>query len=120
MDFNIDMETLKTLQPLIVSYTLKVVAVFLVFVIGKWFSKKITGALVRLLESRVLSRPAPLVAVSELAESSVNPVIRPWVATDNYWDLYFSLIETIKITFDQRGISFSYPQRDVHLLQLPT
>jgi len=68
-------------------------------------------------DSRVLAEPAPLVAVSELADSSVNLVLRPWVATDDYWDVYFALTEKIKITFDQRGISFPYPQRDVHLQQ---
>ncbi len=68
-------------------------------------------------DSRILPNPAPLVAVSELAESSVNLVIRPWVATDDYWDVYFDLTEKIKITFDERGISFPFPQRDIHLSQ---
>lgn len=66
-------------------------------------------------ESRILPDPAPLVAVSELASSSVNLVVRPWVTTDNYWPVYFALTEKIKITFDERGISFPFPQQDVHL-----
>jgi small conductance mechanosensitive channel len=68
-------------------------------------------------ESRILPTPAPRIAVSELAESSVNIVVRPWVTTENYWDVYFALTEKIKLTFDERGISFPYPQRDVHLFQ---
>lgn len=68
-------------------------------------------------DSRVLRDPAPFVAVSELADSSVNLVVRPWVAKENYWDVYCALTETIKVTFDEQGISFPYPQRDVHLLK---
>jgi len=68
-------------------------------------------------DSRVLRDPAPFVAVSELGDSSVNLVVRPWVAKENYWDVYCALTETIKITFDEQGISFPYPQRDVHLFQ---
>jgi len=66
-------------------------------------------------DSRILQSPAPFVAVSELAQSSVNFVVRPWVATENYWDVFFALTEKIKLTFDERGISFPYPQQDVHL-----
>ncbi|MGB3212868.1 MAG: mechanosensitive ion channel domain-containing protein [Desulforhopalus sp.] len=81
--------------------------------------RKAKGTLEEILatESRILPEPAPLVAVSALAESSVNLVVRPWVATENYWDVYFSLTEKIKLTFDEREISFPYPQRDVHLFQ---
>lgn len=66
-------------------------------------------------DTRILAEPAPLVAVSELAESSVNLVVRPWVNKDDYWDVLFALTEKIKITFDERGISFPFPQQDVHL-----
>ncbi len=68
-------------------------------------------------ESRILPEPAPFVAVSELADSSVNLVVRPWVTKENYWDVFFALTEKIKITFDERGISFPYPQQDVHLFK---
>jgi len=68
-------------------------------------------------DSRVLKDPLPLIAVSELADSSVNLVVRPWVATGDYWDVHFSLMEKIKLTFDEKGISFPYPQHDVHLLK---
>jgi small conductance mechanosensitive channel len=55
------------------------------------------------------------VAVLELADSSVNFAVRPWVKTSQYWDLYFDLHERIKARFDQKGISIPFPQNDVHL-----
>lgn len=69
-------------------------------------------------EEKVLKDPAPVIAVSELADSSVNLVVRPWVKTEDYWDVHFSLMEKIKVTFDQEGISIPYPQQDVHMLQV--
>ena len=66
-------------------------------------------------DTRIFKEPAPLVAVIGLAESSVNFAIRPWVKTEHYWDVYFSLNETLKKRFDAEGISFPFPQRDVHL-----
>ncbi len=69
-------------------------------------------------ESRVLSDPAPTVAVAELADSSVNFVVRPWVKTEDYWDVKFKLIEEIKLAFDEAGISIPYPQQDVHMYQV--
>lgn len=68
-------------------------------------------------DSRILADPPPKIAVSELGESSVNLVVRPWVKTGDYWDVYFQLMEQIKLTFDEKGISFPYPQRDVHLFK---
>ncbi|MCK5684893.1 mechanosensitive ion channel [bacterium] len=66
-------------------------------------------------EKRVLESPAVNIAVGELADSSVNFVVRPWVKTGDYWDVYFDLIEKIKLTFDEEGISIPYPQQDMHL-----
>jgi len=66
-------------------------------------------------EKRVLENPVTTIAVSELADSSVNFVVRPWVKTADYWGVYFDLTEKIKITFDKEGISIPYPQQDVHL-----
>jgi len=68
-------------------------------------------------DSRVLKDPAPTVAVSELADSSVNFVVRPWVNTADYWGVYFDLTEKVKLTFDQENVSIPYPQTDVHLYQ---
>jgi small conductance mechanosensitive channel len=66
-------------------------------------------------EERILDDPAPTIAVSELADSSVNFVVRPWVKTPDYWGVMFDLTEAIKKRFDQEGISFPFPQQDVHL-----
>jgi len=68
-------------------------------------------------DERVLKDPAPTVALSELADSSVNFVVRPWVKTADYWAVYFAVHEKVKLTFDEKGISIPYPQTDVHLHQ---
>jgi small conductance mechanosensitive channel len=68
-------------------------------------------------DERVLKEPAPTVAVSELADSSVNFVVRPWVNSGDYWGAYFDLTEQIKKRFDAEGIAIPYPQRDVHVYQ---
>ena len=68
-------------------------------------------------EDLVLETPKPNIAVSELADSSVNFVVRPWVKTGDYWDVYFDLTEKIKLAFDKEGISIPFPQQDVHLFQ---
>jgi small conductance mechanosensitive channel len=65
-------------------------------------------------DKRVLEDPAPLVAVAELADSSVNFVVRPWVATSDYWGVRFDLNEKVKLAFDAEGISIPYPQMDIH------
>jgi small conductance mechanosensitive channel len=69
-------------------------------------------------DKRVLAEPAPTVAVSELGDSSVKLVCRPWVKTADYWGVYFDITEKVKLTFDQKGISIPFPQRDVHLHQV--
>ncbi len=66
-------------------------------------------------DDRILKDPDPFVGVSELGESSVNFTVRTWVNTENYWDVYFSLLEEIKLTFDEKGISIPYPQMDIHI-----
>ena len=66
-------------------------------------------------DDRVLADPPLMIAVSELADSSVNFVVRPWCATSDYWPLTWDLTEAIKKRFDQEGISFPFPQQDVHL-----
>ena len=66
-------------------------------------------------DERVLGDPDCLIAVSELADSSVNFVVRPWVKTADYWAVMFDLTEAIKKRFDDEGISFPFPQQDVHL-----
>lgn len=66
-------------------------------------------------EERVHPEPAPTIGVAELADSSVNVVVRPWVDASDYWPTRFDLLERIKIEFDAAGISIPYPQRDVHM-----
>ena len=68
-------------------------------------------------DDRILKDPSCLIAVSELADSSVNFVVRPWVKSADYWAVNFALTEAIKKRFDKEGISFPYPQQDVHLIQ---
>ena len=63
----------------------------------------------------VLEDPAPVVALHELADSSVNFVVRPWCATDDYWDVRWELTQRLKIALEGAGCSIPYPQRDVHL-----
>jgi len=67
---------------------------------------------------KVLADPAPVVRVVELGDSSVNFVVRPWVNTPDYWDVYFDVTRAIKEEFDRAGISIPFPQRDVHLHQV--
>lgn len=66
-------------------------------------------------DERVLDEPAPLVAVGELGESSVNFTFRAWVKTDDYWDVHFDMLEKVKLAFDEKGISIPYPQMDIHM-----
>ncbi|NOQ93490.1 MAG: mechanosensitive ion channel [Methylophaga sp.] len=62
----------------------------------------------------ILADPTPAVAVAELADSSVNFNVRPWVNSADYWGVRSDLIEQIKLTFDKEGISIPYPQMDIH------
>ena len=66
-------------------------------------------------DERVFKDPAPLIAVAELADSSVNFNVRPWVNSGDYWAVKFDVTEKIKLAFDDAGISIPYPQMDVHL-----
>jgi small conductance mechanosensitive channel len=68
-------------------------------------------------EERIMSDPAHLIAVSELADNSVNLVVRAWVKSSDYWPVTFSLTENIKNRFDAEGIGIPYPQRDVHVYE---
>ncbi len=65
-------------------------------------------------DERILKDPAPFVAVSELADSSVNFITRSWVNSEDYKLVQFDTLETVKLTFDEKGISIPYPQMDIH------
>ena len=71
-------------------------------------------------DSRVLPEPAYTIAVSELGDSSVNFVVRPWVNKADYWAVRFDLTEKIKVALEDNGLTIPFPQRDVHLFNAPT
>ncbi len=66
-------------------------------------------------DERILKEPEPTIAVSELADSSVNFVVRVWCNNADYWSIYFDMHEKVKLTFDAEGISIPFPQREVHV-----
>jgi small conductance mechanosensitive channel len=64
---------------------------------------------------KVLDDPEPTIRLHELGDSSVNFVVRPWVNSDDYWDVYWDVMREVKMRFDAEGVSIPFPQRDVHL-----
>jgi small conductance mechanosensitive channel len=64
---------------------------------------------------KTLDDPAPIVRVHELGDSSVNLIARPWVRTNDYWDVYWDLMRQVKERFDREGIGIPFPQRDLHV-----
>lgn len=64
---------------------------------------------------KILEDPAPVIKLTELADSSVNFIVRPWCATADYWDVRWDITREVKLVFDEEGISIPFPQRDVHL-----
>lgn len=69
-------------------------------------------------DGRVLGEPEPTIGVLELADSSVNFAVRPWVKSADYWPVYFGLMESFKKRFDQEGITIPFPQQDVYMHQV--
>jgi small conductance mechanosensitive channel len=63
----------------------------------------------------VLKDPAPQVEVVEMADSSVNFIVRPWCVTEDYWRVYFDVTQGCKERLEAAGCSIPFPQRDVHL-----
>jgi small conductance mechanosensitive channel len=70
--------------------------------------------------TKVLKDPEPVVKLHELADSSVNFVVRPWVKPEDYWNVYWDITREVKRRFDAEGVSIPFPQRDVHLYQETT
>jgi len=68
-------------------------------------------------ETRILKDPAPTIGLLEMADSSINFAVRPWVAPKDYWGVYFDINEKMKKRFDAEGISIPFPQRDVHIYE---
>ena len=87
--------------------------------INGWRKDFITEALILFLikaDKRIINDPAePFIAVSELADSSVNLVVRVWAEAANYWGIYFDLTEQVYKTFDKEGLNIPFPQMDVHV-----
>ena len=65
----------------------------------------------------VLDDPEPTIRLHELGESSVNFIVRPWVKTEDYWATFWDITKTVKLRFDEEGISIPFPQRDVHVIE---
>lgn len=80
--------------------------------------KKAKDILQRLVaeDPRILKEPKPAIMVLNLGDSSVDIGVRPWANNSDWWDVTCDLLEKIKLTFDQEGISIPYPQRDVHVI----
>jgi len=90
----------------------------IVFGIGYEDDLKLAKSLLlEILESdeRILQEPKPFVAVSELADNSVNFITRAWVKSADYWGVYHDTLEKVKLSFDENHISIPYPQMDLHL-----
>jgi len=68
-------------------------------------------------DARVLKDPESIVGVMELADSSVNIVVRPWVNRDDYWAVRMDMMEKVKAALESNGCSIPFPQRDVHIHQ---
>jgi small conductance mechanosensitive channel len=66
-------------------------------------------------DERILKDPAPTILMLELADSSVNIAVRPWVATPDYWIVRGDVLERVKKALEDNGLSIPFPQRDVHL-----
>ena len=69
---------------------------------------------------KVLEDPEPIVRLHELADSSVNFIVRPWVKKEDYWEVYWDVTRAVKMRFDEEGISIPFPQRDVHMYSQST
>ena len=68
-------------------------------------------------DTRILTDPAPFVAVGGLSDSSVDIIVRVWVPTEEYWNVHFDMHQRVYETFNEQKINFPYPQRTVHLVQ---
>lgn len=71
-------------------------------------------------DERILSEPEPTIALAELAESSVDINVRPWVNSADYWPVRADLLERIKLAFDENGITIPFPQRELHVYEKTT
>ena len=68
---------------------------------------------------KILATPEPVIKLHRLGDSSVDFIVRPWVKTADYWEVYWDVTRAVKVRFDAEGISIPYPQQDVHIHQSP-
>jgi small conductance mechanosensitive channel len=68
-------------------------------------------------DERILKTPGVDIFVSAHADSSINLLVRPWTNSENYWPVYFGVMEEVKLAFDRENITIPFPQRDVHMIQ---
>ncbi len=68
-------------------------------------------------DPRILKEPAPMIALKEMADSSINFLLRMWTSRDDFWNVHFDTMEAVKKRFDAEGIEIPFPQRDVHLFE---
>jgi len=73
----------------------------------------VTGTSVQ--ELRGLKEPAPVIKLNQLADSSVNFVVRVWAPQQQYWNVYWDITRAVKLRFDAEGITIPYPQRELHV-----
>lgn len=66
-------------------------------------------------EPKILAQPAPVIAVNEMAESSIDFVVRPWVKVADYWEVYWSLTEKLKVAMDENGLTIPFPQQEIYV-----
>jgi small conductance mechanosensitive channel len=66
-------------------------------------------------DTRVLKHPAPVIKLHQLADSSVNFIVRVWTPQENYWDVYWDITRAVKLRFDEEGIKIPFPQRELHV-----
>lgn len=67
------------------------------------------------IDERILAEPETLIAVNTLGDNAVNIIVRPWAATDDVWPVNYDVTKKVKERFDEEGISFPFPQRDIHV-----
>lgn len=65
-------------------------------------------------ETRILPDPVPFIALNTLADSSVNVIVRVWVKSENYWNVYYDINQAVYTTFNEQGIDFPFPQLTIH------
>lgn len=78
--------------------------------------ERVKATLERLLkeETRLLDTPEPMIVLKELVDSSVNIMVRAWVKSSDYWNVYFDMNKNIYATFNKEGIGFPFPQLTIH------